>query len=45
VVFTPRNIKKNWALAHRWWRVRPVRRGNQWVNAAKIAKTAPILRT
>jgi hypothetical protein len=45
VVLTPRNIRKNCALAHRGWRVRPVRSGSQCVNAAKIAKTAPILRT
>jgi len=45
VVFTPRNIRKNCALAHRGWSVRPVKSGNQCVNAAKMAKTAPILST
>lgn len=44
-MFTPRNIKKNWALAHRVCSVRPVNRGNQCVNAAKIPNTAPILST
>lgn len=39
------NIKKNCVLDQRAWRLRPVRRGNQWVNAANMAKTAPILRT
>jgi len=45
VRFTPINIMKNCALVQRECRVRPVNRGNQWVNAANIAKTAPILRT
>ena len=45
VRFTPVNIRKNWALAHRACIVRPVRRGNQWVKAANMAKTAPILKT
>ena len=44
-MFTPINIMKNWALVQRAWRVRPVNRGNQWVNAANIANTAPILST
>lgn len=43
--FTPINIRKNWAFDHRLWMVRPVRRGNQWVKAANMANTAPILRT
>lgn len=45
VKFTPMNITKNCALVQRWFRVRPVNSGNQCVNAAKIANTAPILNT
>ena len=45
VRFTPINIMKNWALVHRACRVSPVNRGNQWVKAANIANTAPILNT
>lgn len=45
VRFTPINIVKNCALVHWGFRVNPENRGNQCVNAAKIAKTAPILRT
>jgi hypothetical protein len=45
VKFTPINIIKNWAFVHREWRVNPENSGNQWVNAANIANTAPILRT
>lgn len=44
-MFTPINIRKNWAFDHRVWSVRPVIRGNQWLKAAKIANTAPILST
>lgn len=39
------NITPKCALVHVGWRVKPVNRGNQWVNPAKIAKTAPIERT
>lgn len=45
VRFTPTNITPNWALAHVECRVYPVNRGNQWVNPARIANTAPIDRT
>lgn len=45
VRFTPKNIRKNWALVHRACMVRPVSRGNQCVKAANMANTAPILRT
>lgn len=44
-MFTPINIMKNWAFVQRWCRVIPVIRGNQWLIAANIANTAPILRT
>jgi len=44
-MLTPINIRKNCALVHRWCRVIPVIRGNQWLIAAKIANTAPILST
>lgn len=39
------NIKKNWALAHRWCMVSPVNSGNQWLIPAKMPNTAPILST
>ena len=39
------NMTPKWALAHVGWRVNPVNRGNQWVNPARMAKTAPIERT
>lgn len=45
VRFTPINMIKNCAFVHREWRVKPVNKGNQCVNAAKIANTAPILNT
>lgn len=45
VRLTPANISTKWILVHRAWRVMPENSGNQWLNAAKIAKTAPILRT
>lgn len=45
VKFTPTNITPKWAFAHVGCRVYPVNRGNQWVNPARIAKTAPIDRT
>lgn len=45
VRFTPINMTPKWALAHVWWRVNPVNRGNQWVNPARMANTAPIERT
>lgn len=45
VRFTPTNITPKWALAHVEWRVYPVNRGNQWVNPARIANTAPIDKT
>jgi len=45
VIFTPINIRKNWAFDHRACRVRPVNSGNQCVNAANNANTAPILST
>lgn len=44
-MFTPTNMVKKWAFAHCWLRVKPVNRGNQWQNPAKIAKIAPILKT
>lgn len=45
VKLTPVNITPKWALAHVGWRVYPVKSGNQWVNPARMAKTAPIERT
>lgn len=39
------NITPKWAFAHVWCKVNPVRSGNQWVNPARMAKTAPIDRT
>lgn len=44
-MFTAVNIIKKWVLAHRVWIVSPENRGNQYENAAKIAKIAPILST
>jgi len=45
VRFTPTNIRKNCAFDHRSCMVTPNISGNQWYLAAKIANTAPILRT
>lgn len=45
VRLTPVNITPKCALVHEGWRVKPVKRGNQWVNPARMAKTAPIERT
>lgn len=45
VKFTPANIVKNCTLSHRECIVIPVNSGNQWVNAPKVANTAPILNT
>lgn len=45
VRFTPTNITPKCTLAHVEWSVYPVNRGNQWVNPARIANTAPIDRT
>ena len=45
VKFTPINIIKKCALAHRWCSAIPVNSGYQYVKAAKIPNTAPILRT
>ncbi len=45
VRFTPINIMKNCAFVIRECSVRPVNSGNQCVNAAKMANTAPILNT
>lgn len=39
------NMVKNWAFVHCGFIVSPVNRGNQCVNAANMANTAPILRT
>lgn len=45
VRLTPVNITPKCALVHDGCRVKPVKRGNQWVNPARMAKTAPIERT
>lgn len=45
VRFTPVNMTPKWAFAHVVCRVYPVNSGNQWVNPARMAKTAPIERT
>lgn len=45
VKLTPKNIIKKWIFAHRECKVMPENSGNQWLNAAKIANTAPILNT
>lgn len=39
------NMVKNCALVHWGFIVSPENSGNQWVKAAKIANTAPILST
>lgn len=44
-MFTPTNIRKKCTLDHRTCIVIPVNNGNQWLNPAKIANTAPILNT
>lgn len=44
-MFTPINIRKKWTFNHRICIVSPVSSGNQWLNPAKMANTAPILRT
>ena len=45
VRFTPINIIINCLFIHRWCGSIPVIIGIQWLIPAKIAKTAPILRT
>lgn len=45
VRFTPVNITPKWAFAHVGCRVKPVNSGNQCVNPARMANTAPIDRT
>jgi hypothetical protein len=45
VRFTPINIVIKCAVALLWSSVAPVKRENQWLNPAKIAKTAPIDKT
>lgn len=45
VRLTPTNMTPKWILAHVEWSVYPVNSGNQWVNPARIANTAPIDRT
>lgn len=42
VRLTPVNITPKCALVHDGCRVKPVKRGNQWVNPARMAKTAPL---
>lgn len=44
-MLTPINMAKNWAFIQIGFIVIPENRGNQCVNAAKMANTAPILRT
>lgn len=44
-MLTPINMRKKWTFRRRICIVRPVKRGNQCVNPAKMANTAPILRT
>ena len=44
-MFTPRNIKMNWAFDNILFIVTPVIMGNQCVNPAMIANTAPIDKT
>lgn len=39
------NIIINWIFNHNWFIINPVKRGNQWINPAIIANTAPIDRT
>lgn len=39
------NMTPKCVLAHVGCRVYPVKSGNQWVNPARMAKTAPIERT
>lgn len=41
-MFTPKNITTNCSFAHVWFSENPVNSGNQWVNPAIIANTAPI---
>ena len=45
VVFTPINIKVNWALSNEGFKVTPLNSGNQFTNPPNKANTAPILRT
>ena len=45
MIFTPANIVKNCTFDRRACKVSPESKGNQCVNAAKIANTAPILST
>ncbi len=45
MIFTPANIVKNCTFDIRACSVNPDNNGNQCVNAAKIANTAPILST
>lgn len=44
-MFTPMNMVKNCDFIHTGFIVNPENSGNQWVNAANMANTAPILRT
>jgi hypothetical protein len=44
-MFTAKNITKKCAFLRTEFKVSPVKTGNQKVNPAKIAKTAPILST
>jgi len=44
-MFTPINITRKWIFNHFGFRVKPVKRGNQWAIPAKIPNTAPIERT
>ena len=45
VIFTPINIEINWMFSRKLFRENPVIRGNQWINLAIMAKTAPIDKT
>ena len=45
VRLTPTNMTKKWILVHVPLRVYPENSGNQWMKAARIAKTAPMDRT
>jgi len=45
VKFTPINIIKNWDLDQIGCIVRPENKGNQWLNPANNANTAPIDKT
>ena len=45
VIFTPKNMEKNWIFNHLGLRGVLNNKGNQWVSPPRIANTAPIDKT